>query len=117
MRISSLRQNLMQSLNNNPDNNNKFKIQKQFIYTKELLKRHFPFVNLNENLIKKLNINSRAYEKNFKLLWKNRNKDNSAFLKIEKKLNQKDIAIRKKLGIYTSTGKGTKKHKSGEVNE
>lgn len=113
MRISNLRQNLMQSLNNNPDNNNKFKIQKQFIYTKELLKRHFPFVNLNENLIKELNNNSQAYNKNFELLLKN--KGNAELLEIEKKLNQNDIRIRKLLNIYISGGQDTKKYKPGEV--
>ena len=96
---------------NNPDNN---RIVKRGFSTKKILEIKFPFANLSDKLIRKLNANSKAYEKNFKLMWKYRNKDNSEFVEIEKKLNRKDITIRKELGIFVSGEKSTKRHKPGE---
>ena len=89
-------------------------IKEQVVYEKEYFRKHFPLANLTDKLMRKLNDNSRAYKKNFKLMWKFRNKDNLEFVKIEKKLNRKDILIRKEMMIFTSGGRSTKKLKPGE---
>ena len=102
----------LSQVKSNPDNN---RIIKRGFSTKKILEIKFPFANLSDKLIRKLNANSKAYEKNFKLMWKYRNKDNSEFMEIEKKLNRKDIAIRKEMMIYISGEKSTKKYKLGEV--
>ena len=108
-------ENLQQLTSQAKSNPGKDKIVKRGFSTKELLEKFFPFANLGDKLIRKLNANSKAYEKNFKLMWKYRNKDNSEFRKIEKKLNRKDIAIRKEMMIFVSGEKGTKRLKLGEV--
>ena len=89
-------------------------IKEQVIFKKEYFRKHFPFANLTNKLMRKLNNNSQAYKNNFELMWKFRNKDNLEFVNIEKKLNRKDILIRKEMRIFTSGGKSTKKHKPGE---
>ena len=81
---------------NNPDS--EVRTLKQIIYTKKLLKKYLPFVNLDKKLIRELNANSQAYSKNFQLLLEN--KGNIKLLEIEKGLNQNDIRIRKLLNIY-----------------
>lgn len=54
-----------------------------------------------EMLLKRLKRVSRQYEVNFQKLWKAVNTpEQDYYIKIEKELNQKDIALRKDLGMY-----------------
>jgi len=89
-------------------------IKEHTIHKKGYFRKHFPLANLTDKLMRKLNDNSRAYKKNFKLMWKFRNKDNLEFVEIEKKLNRKDVKIRKEMMIFTSGGKGIKKYNFGD---
>ena len=76
------------------------KVKEQTVHKKEYFERHFPLGNITNKLVKKLNDNARAYKKNFKLMYKFRNKDNSEFVEIEKKLNRKDVKIRNEMMIF-----------------
>ena len=54
-----------------------------------------------EILLKRLKYNSQQYEANFQRLFKAVNTpEQDQYVQIEKELNQKDIALRKDLGMY-----------------